>query len=223
MWNCRELGIPGTVQELSRLVREKDPLVLFVVESRLDKARLEVLHCQFHFSSKLVVPRREQGEGLVMFWKQEAHVSIKSFSHHHINAIIDEDATNPWRLTGFYGAPETHRHHESWSLLRLLHGQYNLSWCNNRLNTHTVWERLDRVLATSTWISHFPNAQVHHLHAVSSDHSPLSIQITPPPTSRPRPKRIFTFEEMWLSHRGCKETVTAAWQSQKLGTAMFQV
>ena len=84
------------------------------------------------------------------------------------------------------------------------------TWCNNRLNTRTVWERLDRVLATSTWISHFPNAQVHHLHAVSSDHSPLSIQITPPSTSRPRPKRIFRFEEMWLSHRGCKETVTAA-------------
>ena len=129
MWNCRELGIPGTVQELSRLVQEKDPLVLFVVESGLDKARLEVLRCQFHFSNKLVVPRREQGGGLVMFWKQEAHVSIKSFSHHHINAIIDEGATNPWCLTGFYGAPETHRRHESWSLLQLLHGQYNLSWC----------------------------------------------------------------------------------------------
>jgi hypothetical protein len=273
MWNCRGLGIPGTVQELARLVREKDPLVLFVVESGLDNARLEVLRCQFHFSSKLVVPRREQGGGLAMFWKQEAHVSIKSFSHHHIDAIIDEGEPNSWRFTGFYGAPETHRRHESWSLLRLLHSQSSLpwccmgdfnellsyeekqggpirshrqmqdfrdaidhcgfedlgfngppfTWCNNRLGSHTVWERLDRVLATTSWISLFPLAQVQHLHAVSSDHNPISIQFSPSPSSRPRSNRIFRFEEMWLSHPGCKETITSAWQTQKHGTAMFQV
>ena len=49
-WNCRGLGNPGTVQELSRLVREKDPLVLFVVETGLDKARLELLRVRIGFS-----------------------------------------------------------------------------------------------------------------------------------------------------------------------------
>ena len=160
-----------------------------------------------------------------MSWKQEADVSIKSFSHHHIDTIIDEGKPNSWRFTGFYGAPETHKRHESWSLLRLLHNQYSLpwccmgdfnellsyeekqggpirshrqmqdfrdaidhygfedlgfngppfTWCNNRLGTHTIWERLHRVLATTSWISLFTLAQVYHLHLVSSDHSPISI------------------------------------------------
>ena len=208
-----------------------------------------------------------------MFWKQGADVSIKSFSHHHIDAIIDEGKPNSWRFTGFYGAPETHRRHESWSLLRLLHNQYSLpwccmgdfneilsyeekqggpirshrqmqdfrdtidycgfedlgfngppfTWCNNRLGTHTVWERLDRVLATTSWISLFPLVQVYHLHSASLDYSPICIQTSPPPISRPRVTRIFKFEEMWLSHPGCKETINSAWQTQKHGTAMFQV
>ena len=66
-WNYHGLGNPCTVQELFDLVREQDALVLFAVESRLDKARLELLRCRLQFSSKLVVSRRAQGGGLVLF------------------------------------------------------------------------------------------------------------------------------------------------------------
>ena len=40
-----------------------------------------------------------------------------------------------WRFTGFYGAPETHRHSDSWNLLRNLHNQFTLSWlCGGDFN-----------------------------------------------------------------------------------------
>ncbi|GMY05786.1 hypothetical protein FCV25MIE_01025 [Fagus crenata] len=130
---------------------------------------------------------------------------------------------NSWRFTGFYGFAETHRHHESWDLLRLLHqqsslpwccvGDYNeltsidekvgggirserqmqdfrdaidscgfidlgfvgepFTWCNNRLGSATIWERLDRGLATEEWMSLFPHASLHHIDNGTSDHCPL--------------------------------------------------
>ena len=33
-----------------------------------------------------------------------------------------------WRLTGFYGHPETHRRYESWHLLAFLNNQLQLPW-----------------------------------------------------------------------------------------------
>ena len=38
------------------------------------------------------------------------------------------DLANPWKLTGFYGRPEEHRQHESWSYLRHLHTRDSLLW-----------------------------------------------------------------------------------------------
>ena len=54
-WNCCGLGNQGTIQELARLVREKDPFVVFLSETWMDDNRLELLHCRFHFSNKFVV------------------------------------------------------------------------------------------------------------------------------------------------------------------------
>ena len=64
-----------------------------------------------------------------MFWKKEANIQINSYSHHHINSIVNADMENTLRFTVFYGYSETHRHHESWNLLHLLHQQSSLPWC----------------------------------------------------------------------------------------------
>ncbi|KAK9045001.1 hypothetical protein V6N11_058891 [Hibiscus sabdariffa] len=36
---------------------------------------------------------------------------------------------NSWRLTGFYGTPETGNRHETWNLLRRLNNTTNTPWC----------------------------------------------------------------------------------------------
>uniref|UniRef100_A0A2N9IQD1 CCHC-type domain-containing protein n=1 Tax=Fagus sylvatica TaxID=28930 RepID=A0A2N9IQD1_FAGSY len=41
----------------------------------------------------------------------------------------DSSSNQPWRLTCFYGAPETHLREHSWNLLRTLNGQHSLPWC----------------------------------------------------------------------------------------------
>ena len=67
VWNCRGLGNPQTVHELTIMVKQKDPLALFLSETKLDEKRLEVLRCYWGFAGKFVVPCRGQSGGLALF------------------------------------------------------------------------------------------------------------------------------------------------------------
>ena len=95
----------------------------------MDEDRLEVLWCRFHFSNKFVVKRINKGGGLALFWRHDFNLSICSYSRSHIDTLIDRDSDQPWRLTCFYGAPETHLREHSWDLLRTLKNQYSIPWC----------------------------------------------------------------------------------------------
>jgi hypothetical protein len=128
-WNCRGLGNPRTVQEIARLTRAQDPSVMFLIETWQDEGPLEKLRCQLQFDSKFVVNRRNKGGGLCLFWKKDVKLSVQSFSHSHIDALVNDNQPDTWRFTGFYGAPETHKREESWDLLRRLNAQLKLPWC----------------------------------------------------------------------------------------------
>jgi hypothetical protein len=128
-WNCRGLGNPCTVQELTRLVRVKAPSAVFLMETWSNEDYLEVLRCNLQFSNKLVVHSNKKGGGLALFWNDDLDASIKSYSNNHIDAVINEGKPDAWRLTGVYGAPETHNRPKTWDLLRRLNGFYQLPWC----------------------------------------------------------------------------------------------
>ena len=56
-------------------------------------------------------------------------MEIKSYSQHHIDVVVTEASSGfKWRLTGFYGHPETHRRKESWNFLATLNNQFQLPW-----------------------------------------------------------------------------------------------
>lgn len=83
----------------------------------------------------------------------------------------------------------------------------NYTWTRHFENGNSIWERLDRCLATSSWLLKFLGLRVYHLRCNSSDHIPLHLVFLSldPPTR----KKIFRFEEMWLLNRGCEEVVHA--------------
>uniref|UniRef100_A0A7N2N3A5 Reverse transcriptase zinc-binding domain-containing protein n=1 Tax=Quercus lobata TaxID=97700 RepID=A0A7N2N3A5_QUELO len=47
------------------------------------------------------------------------------------------------------------------------------TWCNNQFNVAVTWIRLDRGMATTSWIEMFPSAHMHHIEGSLSDHTPL--------------------------------------------------
>ena len=88
---------------------------------------MEKIKFKLRFTNGLYVSSRGRSGGLATFWSSDTKLEIKSYSNHHINAIIIEaDMSLVWRFIGFYGYPETHLREESWKLLSYLHNQFNL-------------------------------------------------------------------------------------------------
>ncbi|KAL9689564.1 hypothetical protein QQ045_009951 [Rhodiola kirilowii] len=62
----------------------------------------------------------------MLLWRDEVDLSICSYSDHHIDAIIEGE--DSFRVTIFYGHPETHRRGESWELIRTLNRLMKKPW-----------------------------------------------------------------------------------------------
>ena len=77
---------------------------------------------------------------------------------------------------------------------------------------NSIWERLDRSLANSEWSARFGGSKVVHLNCSTSDHSPLLI--IPKLVDSVNPSKPFRFEEMWLTDKGCAQTVKAVWEKR---------
>uniref|UniRef100_A0A2N9I0P4 Reverse transcriptase domain-containing protein n=1 Tax=Fagus sylvatica TaxID=28930 RepID=A0A2N9I0P4_FAGSY len=189
----------AAVQELSRLVREKDPLVLFVVETGLDEARLEKLigtmsHgiCCIFFINKVPC----LGAVYVGDYNELTSIDEKVGGIIHSERQMQDfrDAIDSCGFIdlGFVGEPFT--------------------WCNNRLGSATIWERLDRGLATAEWMSMFPNASLHHIDNGTSDHCPLWLNLVATNPAHSSQRRPFRFEEIWLSDLSCRDLVNQAWK-----------
>lgn len=128
-WNCRGLGTCRAVRELVNIVQAQGPKIVFLSETWSDKEYMEKVHCDLEFDGLFTVPNNGQGEGLAMLWKSEIIVWVDSFSNYHIDAIVNGGTEDAWRLTGFYGEPETSRRSEEWNMLRMLSSKPKLPWC----------------------------------------------------------------------------------------------
>ena len=75
------------------------------------------------------------------------------------------------------------------------HGHF-FTWEKSRGTPGWVEERLDRAMATTSWMSQFPNGVVFSMEDSESDHLPILMY----PRSRLRRRRIiwFHFENAWI-------------------------
>ena len=128
-WNCRGLGNPRSVKALHVTVQRWKPDIVFLMETKSKVKHMERIKNKVGFANGLIVPSRGRSRGVALFWNREINLEIKSFSGNHIDAFVREtDNSSTWRITGFYGHPETHKRYESWHLLSFLHSQYQLPW-----------------------------------------------------------------------------------------------
>ena len=90
-WNCQGLGNPWTGRSLRKLVREKDPTVCFLMETRLDKDGFENLNSNLHFQNKVIVKHPNAGGGLAFLWKNTIKLEIINYTVNHVLALVTED------------------------------------------------------------------------------------------------------------------------------------
>ena len=133
-WNCRGIGNPRSVYSLRNYVRRWTPYLVFLVETKAKQKRMEKVKFKLGFSNGLIIPSQGKSGGLALLWSKDIKLEIKSYSQHHIDAIIIEHDRNfTWRFIGFYEHPESHLRKHSWKLLSYLNSQFSLPWfcCGN--------------------------------------------------------------------------------------------
>ena len=119
-WNCCGLGNQQQVRELSKLVKSKGPRLVFLMETKKNNSYMEKIRCRLQFDNMFLVPRRYFSGGLTLFQSNDLDLHIRTFSPHHIDAVVNLRVDVAWRFTGFYGAPKIANREDSWSLLRHL-------------------------------------------------------------------------------------------------------
>ena len=90
-WNCRGLGNPLTVKALQKVVLEKDPTLVFLMETNFDVTEMDGIKRKIERQQGLVVPSVRRGGGLALLWKNTIKVDVLTYSPMHINAIVTEE------------------------------------------------------------------------------------------------------------------------------------
>ena len=128
-WNCRGLGNPPTVNALQKVVLEKDPTLVFLMETKFDVLEMDGIKRKIERQQGLVVPSIKWAGGLALLWRNSLQVDIQTYSRRHIDAIVvEEQGTKKWRFTDFYGYPKTGQREESWKLLENFSHRSDLPW-----------------------------------------------------------------------------------------------
>jgi hypothetical protein len=135
------MGQTRTVQELTGLVHEYCPNIVFLSQTRQHRDRVSNL--QYRIGSKhcFVVDGVVKGGGLGLFWDESIKVDILSYGLHHIDCLIWRSELHiRWQTLFIYGEPRTQDRHLIWELLHHLDGVYQGSWLMMGDFNEVLWD-----------------------------------------------------------------------------------
>ena len=128
-WNCRGLGNLQTVRSLQEVIASKDPILVFLMETKLSKEEMTKKKYTLGFIEGLIVASNGSKGGLALLWKKEIMVDVQTFGLWHIDAKVGRaDGSRKWRFTGFYGQPDTSKGEETWQILERLGTSNSFPW-----------------------------------------------------------------------------------------------
>ena len=90
-WNCWGLGNRRIENQLAEMVWAKNLFVVFIAETWTNEARPVLVHDHLNFKNKFMAPKRNKARGLVIFWKEDFDLTIKTFSKNHIDSTINKE------------------------------------------------------------------------------------------------------------------------------------
>ncbi|XP_042958196.1 uncharacterized protein LOC122293792 [Carya illinoinensis] len=129
VWNCQGLGNLWTVSVLKNLTKEKWPKLVFLVETKSKKTRLEEVRRSLKTDGCFAVNCVGMSGGITLLWKEAWHVKIINYTRWHISALIQEGDPGPtWKFTRFYGHPDSAKRSSSWQLLQMLKPSSPIAW-----------------------------------------------------------------------------------------------
>lgn len=127
-WNCHGVGKAATVRELRELVKRFVPTLLCIVETQLDRVRVENLTSTLGFDNSFAISSNGRSGGLGIFWNNPIKVEILGYSVYHIDCSVDEPGHDKWRASCFYGEARTHLRHQTWDTMKGIASSSDLPW-----------------------------------------------------------------------------------------------
>ncbi|KAK9756268.1 hypothetical protein RND81_01G085400 [Saponaria officinalis] len=87
------------------------------------------------------------------------------------------------------------------------------TWQRGKSEANIILERLDRFLATDSWVELFPNFRVTHFPRTNSDHSLISLNTEGGHQERVMGRRRyhFKFESFWVENEECEAIIQTHW------------
>ena len=83
------------MRELRELAKKFAPTVLCVLETQVNKARVEGLRHTLGYDKAFAVSSSGRSGGLGIFWNNNLNVEILPYSQYHIDAIIYDGLCDP--------------------------------------------------------------------------------------------------------------------------------
>ena len=93
-WNCRGIGDPAIVRELRDLVEISSPAILCLVETQLQKSRVEGLRFSLGYDFSFGVGSSGRSGSLCIFWKNSVDVVIKKSEYHVMPGLQNQGWIN---------------------------------------------------------------------------------------------------------------------------------
>ena len=115
-------------QMLEELAKCKKSIFIFLIETLCNRRKLEGLKTKLGYEGLFTVDPVGWSRGLALFWKANSNVRLLKFSKNCIDVEVKYQDMGKWRMTGFYGFPESSRRRESWDLLCTLTTVSSLPW-----------------------------------------------------------------------------------------------
>lgn len=127
-WNCRGAGKAATVRELRDIARNFAPTFLCIVETQIDRSRVQNLAGSIGYDNGYAVSSQGRSGGLGIFWNNPIKIEILGYSVYHIDCSVEEPDREPWRMTLFYGEARTHLRYQTWDILKGISTLSDLPW-----------------------------------------------------------------------------------------------
>lgn len=83
--------------------------VIFLFETLVDSNKIEELRVYLRFEGAFAINNVGRSGGLAVIWRTPNVVSVNKFSNNFIDVMVNLEGDPSWRLTGYYGFPESRR------------------------------------------------------------------------------------------------------------------
>ncbi|OMP07401.1 reverse transcriptase [Corchorus olitorius] len=237
VWMCEDLSpevifLPEIVNHFllkCRLSRSPPPPHALKIEVTLPMNQLSIMESVQWRDSVLSLsntPIQNLSSMKILFWNvlwRDNLVDVLIEEHFFQAVTISVKANNKsWDLSVVYGSPIPGNREELWRYMKEKSDSSSRPWALGG-DFNSIASSADKSNFNSRDVNRcrkfqekimFPEAVVHHLPRIKSDHCPILLdlngQITPRPALRP-----FRFEAAWLSHKHFKDFLGETWNHEQ--------